>query len=361
MMTYRKMMGCAIKEHPAGGDESGVLLSIVCDAISLNSGAAKNRFDCKHLNKGGAAGYLAKYIAKNIDGYALDGERDHETGELLTDTAAAVTAWASTWRIPQFHFIGLPSRGAWRECRKIRFVSLAEEFDERVEAVRAAADAGLFADYILAQGGPNVARDDQTVRVARRVADERNAYDEEVQKIAGIFAPHIGADRVYETRTTQWRIVAKAVAVEPLTLKSASGAPRSPVNNCGLVGSDGAENTQDGEPVESVVVMEHHPDTPIDWDDMTVARSVMARLRADAPQINRQQRSIDPYSRPEPAPSARLTTAERDRVPRIYSELALHGIEPTRSELEALARGAKVKFGDISMHYPAVSDWAAFQ
>ncbi|CAI1192285.1 replication endonuclease [Serratia ficaria] len=327
-------------------------------------GAAKNRFDCKHMNKGGAAGYIAKYIAKNIDGYALDGERDHETGELLTDTAAAVTAWASTWRIPQFQFIGLPSRGAWRECRKIPSISLAEEFDERVEAVRAAADAGLFADYILAQGGPNVARDDQTVRVARRVADERNAYDEEVQKIAGIFAPHIGADRVYETRTTQWRIVAKAVAVEPLTLKSASGAPRSPVNNCGLVGSGGAENTQNGksvEAVEAVAVMEHHPDTPIDWDDMTVARSVIARLRADAPQINRQQRNIDPYSRPEPAPSARLTAAERDRVPRIYSKLALHGIEPTRSELEALARGAKVKFGDISMHYPAVSDWAGFQ
>ena len=180
------------------------------------------------------------------------------------------------------------------------------------------------------------------------------------RKIAGIFAPH-GADRVYETRTTQWRIVAKAVAVEPLTLKSASGAPRSPVNNCGLVGSGGAENTQDGEPVEAVAVMEHHPDTPIDWDDMTVARSVMARLRADAPQINRQQRGIDPYKRIEPAASARLTTAERDRVTKIYSELALHGIEPTRWELEALARGAKVKFGDISMHYPAVSDWAGFQ
>nr|EJC0200758.1 replication endonuclease [Serratia marcescens] len=324
-------------------------------------GAAKNRFDCKHLNKGGAAGYIAKYIAKNIDGYALDGERDHETGELLTDTAAAVTAWASTWRIPQFHFIGLPSRGAWRECRKIRSVSLADEFDETVEAVRAAADAGDFAAYILAQGGPNVARDDQTVRVARRVADERNAYDEEVQKIAGIFAPHIGADRVYETRTTQWRIVAKAVAVEPLTLKSASGAPRSPVNNCGLVGSGGAENAQDGGPVEAVAVMEHAPETQIDWDDMTVARSVMTRLRANAPQINRQQRGIDPYKRIEPAASARLTTAERDRVSKIYSELALHGIEPTRWELEALARGAKVKFGDISMHYPAVNDWAGFQ
>lgn len=263
-----------------------VLLTTVFDAASLNCGAAKNRFDCKHLNKGGAAGYIAKYIAKNIDGYALDGERDHETGELLTDTAAAVTAWASTWRIPQFHFIGLPSRGAWRECRKIRSVSLADEFDETVEAVRAAADAGDFAAYILAQGGPNVARDDQTVRVARRVADERNAYDEELQKIAGIFAPHIGADRVYETRTRQWRIVAKAVAVKPLTLKSASGAPRSPVNNCGLVGSGAAENTQDGEPVEAVAVMKHAPETQIDWDDMTVARSVMTRLRVNAPQIN---------------------------------------------------------------------------
>lgn len=107
--------------------------------------------------------------------------------------------------------------------------------------------------------------------------------------------------------------------------------------------------------------MEHAPETQIDWDDMTVARSVMTRLRANAPQINRQQRGIDPYKRLEPAASARLTTAERDRVSKIYSELALHGIEPTRWELEALARGAKVKFGDISMHYPAVSDWAGFQ
>ncbi|ENY0910454.1 replication endonuclease [Serratia marcescens] len=323
-------------------------------------GAAKNRFDCKHLNKGGAAGYIAKYIAKNIDGYALDGERDHETGELLTETAAAVTAWASTWRIPQFQFIGLPSRGAWRECRKIRSISLADEFDDSVEAVRAAADAGDFAAYILAQGGTNVSRDDQTVRVARRVADELNAYDEEVQKIAGIYAPHIGADRIYETRTTQWRIVAKAVAVEPLTLQSASGAPRSPVNNCGLVDSKGATNTQGSEPVEAVAVLEHPPETPIDWNDMTVTRSVMRRIRAIPLQIKKSQRSFDPYRVLDVAPSARLTPAERDRITKIYSELALQNIVPERWELEALARGAKVKFGDISMKYAPVNDWAGF-
>ncbi|CAI0904299.1 replication endonuclease [Serratia proteamaculans] len=323
-------------------------------------GAAKNRFDCKHLNKGGAAGYIAKYIAKNIDGYALDGERDHETGELLTETAAAVTAWASTWRIPQFQFIGLPSRGAWRECRKIRSISLADEFDDSVEAVRAAADAGDFAAYILAQGGTNVSRDDQTVRVARRAADELNAYDEEVQKIAGIYAPHIGADRIYETRTTQWRIVAKAVAVEPLTLKSASGAPRSPVNNCGLADSKGVTDTQDSEPVEAVAVLEHPPETPIDWDDMTVTRSVMSRIRAIPSQIKKSQRSFDPYRVPDVAPSARLTSVERDRLGVIRADLALQDIAAKRWELEALARGAKVKFGDISMQYAPVNDWAGF-
>ncbi|GAA3589008.1 replication endonuclease [Gibbsiella greigii] len=323
-------------------------------------GAAKNRFDCKHLNKGGAAGYIAKYIAKNIDGYALDGERDHETGELLTDTAAAVTAWASTWRIPQFQFLGLPSRGAWRECRKIRSVSLADEFDESVEAVRAAADAGDFAAYILAQGGPNVARDDQTVRVARRVADETNEYDEEIKKIAGIFAPHLGSDRIYKTRTTQWRIVAKAVAVEGLTLKSASGAPRSPVNNCGLAGHSTAENGQEKPPVTPVEVMEHAPETPIDWDDMTVTRSVMARIRVNMPQVNKQQHETSPYERPTVAPSARLTPAERQRIGKIRADLAQHDIDAERWELEALARGASVKFGDISVRYEMLGDWNGF-
>ena len=254
----------------------------------------KNLFDGKHLNRGGAACYIAKYIAKNIDGYALEGERDHETGELLTDSAAAVTAWAATWRIPQFHPIGLPTMGSYRECRRIRSISLTETFDEEVEAVRAAADAGDFMAYMEAQGGANVPREDQTVRVARRVAAELNAYDEEVKKVVGIFAPHLGDSRVYETRTTQWRIVSSAVDVEVLTLKSASGAPRSPVNNCGLGGKRQATNWRGSQDEGTATTSNSDNLRVIDWTDTAAVRAIVARIREETPKVSKLQRSFDP-------------------------------------------------------------------
>jgi hypothetical protein len=167
---------------------------------------------------------MAKYIAKNLDGYALEEELDHETGTPLSETANAVSAWASTWRIPQFHPFGLPSMGAYRECRRIRGQSLTQQFDERTEAVRAAADTGDFSGYIDAQGGANVPRSRQWVRVARDDSPTLNSYDERVQKVVGIYAPHLGSERVYRTRTLQWRIVAK---------NSESATPWSSVNNCG--------------------------------------------------------------------------------------------------------------------------------
>ncbi|EKN3689257.1 replication endonuclease [Yersinia enterocolitica] len=321
-------------------------------------GAAKYRFECKHLNKGGAAGYIAKYIAKNIDGYALEGERDHETGELLTDSAAAVTAWAATWRIPQFRPMGIPSMGAYRECRRIRFISLAESFDETVEAVRHAADEGDFAAYIAAQGGTNSGN--QTVRVAKRVADELNAYDEEVQKVVGIYAPHLGADHIHETRTTQWRIVAGAVDVELLTLKSASGAPRSPVNNCGLGGNTQAPNDPNGQAKTPVMAMEYPPDAVIDWSDTAAVKAIVARVKEKQPTISKMQRSYDPTKGRLIAPSARLTREERQRIPQIRHDLLLKDISAQRWELESLARGAKMAVGDAVIHYPALSDWPEF-
>ena len=197
-------------------------------------GAAESRFNCKPLNRGGAAGYIAKYVAKNIDGYALEGETDFDSGRLLTDVATAVTAWASTWRIPQFHAIGIPSVGAYRECRRIRNVSLAGQFGERVEAVRFAADNGDYAGYIQAQGGIHIRRKAQTVRVARQLSEELNAYDEPRQKVVGIYAPHLGASRIFLTHTESWRIVRHRLPPQEKSLKNAAFYPPwSSGNNCG--------------------------------------------------------------------------------------------------------------------------------
>ncbi|MGQ8845208.1 replication endonuclease [Serratia sp. TSA_7] len=327
-------------------------------------GAAKNRFEAKHMNKGGAAGYIAKYIAKNIDGYALDGQIDHDTGKPLRDMAAAVTSWASTWRIPQFKAIGIPTMGAYRECRAacLRHISLAESFDERVEAVRAAASAGNFAAYMAGQGGANVLRDVQTVRVARKVADELNAYDEEVQKVVGIFAPHLGAGHIHETRTTEWRIVRKAVDldVDPLTLKSASGAPRSPVNNCGNFIGDDIPIMTPTPSEHASAVLNLVDDGSITWDDPEVVTALRGALKHYAPQQYRQQRSGEPLKPHDVAPSGRLTKSECAQIPRIRFDLTQHGITPKRWELEALARGASVAYDGQKFMYPVPGEWPGF-
>ncbi|HFH2655076.1 TPA: replication endonuclease [Escherichia coli] len=324
-------------------------------------GAAKQRFESRHLNQGGAAGYIAKYIAKNIDGYALDGQLDHDTGKSLKDTAAAVTAWASTWRIPQFKPIGLPTMGAYRELRKLpRGVSIASEFDDRVEAVRAAADEGEFDLYISAQGGANMPRDAQAVRVARKVTDEVNEYEEDIEKVVGIYAPHLGVSRVHATRTAEWRIVPKVLAVEPLTLKSGFAAPRSPVNNCGKL-ADGGDPVMTPTPSEqAAAVLNLIEAGVIGWNEPDVMKVLNGALKAGAPRNNRQQRSNAPLKTSEQAPSARMTKPERDRVAKIRFDLAQEGITPERWALEALARGATVIYGDKKIKYAAADEWPGF-
>ena len=326
-------------------------------------GAKRNRFQAKHLNKGGAAGYIAKYIAKNIDGYALDGELDNDTGKPLKDTAAAVTAWASTWRIPQFKPIGLPTMGAYRELRKLpRGVSVADEFDERVEAARAAADNGDFDLYIAAQGGANIPRDSQTVRVARNVTDEVNAYEEDIERVVGIYAPHLGARHVHVTRSSDWRIVPKLLAVEPLTLKSGIAAPRSPVNNCGkLAGGDDPVMTPT--PSEhAAAVLNLLDDGIVEWHEPDVVWALRRGLKDDTKMLNRGKRESTAQNHRKITRSRRVLMAEQKTIARIRFDLALFRITPSWWELEALARGATVIYEnqmiDYKTHYLG---WPGFE
>lgn len=131
-------------------------------------GAREFRAKCITIDRerGSAVGYVAKYIAKNIDAAGAIGEAESdEAGGKVKDTAHRVAAWASVHGIRQFQQVGGPPVGLWREARRLR-EAVAPAL---IESVRApASERGSWAEFIGALGGIERAR--------RRTGSMRSTY-----------------------------------------------------------------------------------------------------------------------------------------------------------------------------------------
>lgn len=151
-------------------------------------GADQHRVDFKLIDGRGAAGYIAKYVAKNLDGFAL--KTDLCGGKYLeadgVTTAHRVEAWASTWGIRQFQQVGGPPVGPWRELRRVaelpagapKHLADAHDAANRIADVEAGTVKAVAWDrYVKAQGGVFVGRD-YLVRVAKAEAEGVNKYGE---------------------------------------------------------------------------------------------------------------------------------------------------------------------------------------
>ncbi|MEZ0123401.1 MAG: replication endonuclease [Candidatus Reddybacter sp.] len=171
-------------------------------------GASKHRFEAVRIDpeKGSATGYVAKYIAKNIDGYKVD--IDDEAEGAATITAIRACAWASVWGIRQFQQLGGPPVTPWRELRRDSDIQgqLPETLnvdEKRLLAIHQAADEGDWAAYVELMGGGTCKRAELPLRANYFIEPESGRYDEDVAKFSGLL---LACGREIKTRLRTWTI-----------------------------------------------------------------------------------------------------------------------------------------------------------
>lgn len=216
-------------------------------------GAAANRVNAKIMQCGGAAGYIAKYVAKNIGGAIDIGAHMDGTGGVQADAFAVdtgvvqgyqrVDAWAAAWGIRQFQSIGQPPVSVWRELRRVTQDQIdgarlsGESTPWRVWGAvhKDGTDRADWCRFMTHMGGAACKRGAWALKTATRNNAKTNDYGESLQikKVVGV---ETSSGRWLVSRRQLWTrvtdderadVVAAADVVGPAQL-----APWTRFNNC---------------------------------------------------------------------------------------------------------------------------------
>lgn len=204
-------------------------------------GAFKRRLDVKRIDwaKGSAAGYIAKYVAKNIDGvaehktkegYVVTPEMD---GDIELTPSARVESWAACWGIRQFQQWGGAPVTVWRELRRIEEIMVNEAPPAMLRAWNAVQKIdgekrACWAEYLRAQGGALVPRKELAITLAKdeKTVIGRYGETERITPYGVRCSALIGV--VYKSVRHTWTPV-KATSVSGVAVGVA--VPRTRVNN----------------------------------------------------------------------------------------------------------------------------------
>lgn len=209
------------------------------------TGAHEHRINVKRIEAGGAAGYMAKYVAKNIGHYDMGAHLDTLDGLEAAVWAGdvqgwqRVDAWAATWGIRQFQAIGQPSVTVWREMRRVTVdqvdharVMLGDALPQKIwhSVHRQGELMADWARYMVHMGGVCLKRGAYALLPAKRINEVVNGYGETItqKKIVGVV---MRGGQWLISRRQAWARVVDVPVLSPCD-RAALAAPWSGFNNC---------------------------------------------------------------------------------------------------------------------------------